>query len=273
MSDIKKTLENYIFENNFNEDLISSIAASSELISKAIINNKRIFFVTTGSFSDILAGIKKDIAWNFKIDLNNLIIMNAGESYKNEVDDWRSLGAIQSIATFDLQENDFSEEDVMVTVSSSAKSDYVIGAISYANDIGARTILITNALEENIDVDEKTIILSIENIPTVKYIRSFEGTTKLKLILDALFLDALKASGRIYKNHPIFIKWNSTETREWAVDIIESIIGSSTEEASKALEAADGSIASAIIMNIKNISLAESTKLLKNFNYNINEIL
>ncbi len=263
--------KNYSIPVEHFEYIEETIQEVANLISKRIEENKRIIFVSVGSSFDIVRGLKYDLEFNFGIDQNLIIPINAGFKYRKEMDNWKDMGDLQSAAIFDLMELGVTEDDLIIGLSSSADTTYTMGAIKYAYDLGADTVLITNELDVNISADVKHI-LSLPFEHNIYMIRSLEGATLMKMILDTMLYIALHESGRVYKGYPIYMKWNSDKTKGQALHIISSVCEVDRDTAEKALEEADGSISIACVMLLKNVDKDLAKRKLENHSMNFEKM-
>ncbi len=268
VSEITKNYNVPIEHFEYIEDTIQEVA---NLISERIEQNKRIIFVSVGSSFDIVRGLKYDLEFNFGIPQDLIIPINAGYKYRKEMENWKDMGDLQSAAIFDLMELGVNEDDLIIGLSSSADTTYTMGAIKYANELGADTVLITNQLDVNIDIEVKHI-LSLPFEHNIFMIRSLEGTTLMKMILDTMLYIALHESGRVYKGYPIYMQWNSDKTKDIVLHIISSVCEVDKEKAEQTLNEADGSVPIACAMLLANVDKDLAIRKLENANKNFNNL-
>lgn len=238
---ISEITKNFEIPKEHFEYMEEDIQNAANLISERIENNKRIIFVSVGSSFDIVRGLKYDLEYNFNINQDLIIPINAGYKYRKEMDNWKDMGDLHSAAIFDLIELGVNEDDLIIGLSSSADTTYTMGAINHAADMGADTILITNQLNVNITTKAK-YILSLPFEHNIFTIRSLEGTTLMKMVLDTLLFVALHESGRVYEGYPVYMKWNSEKTKRSVLHIIKSVCDVDEKTALKTLEEADGEV-------------------------------
>ncbi len=264
-------INNFLLTSETFDSIKHEVDKASEIIARKIENSKRIIFVCVGITSDIVNGFKVDLEFNFGIEEKNLAVINAGIKYKKHIYDWKEIGALKPVATFDLMEMELNSDDLLIGVSSSGKTEYVMGALSYANDIGCETILFSNNSLNQMDF-KPDVLLSLPFVSQVYNIRSFEGATLLKVLLDITLYESLEKSGRIYEGCPIFMKWNSQRSRMGALNIISKVSNISTEEASDILEYSDGKTEIAVIVSKYKITKQEATEKLFIAKNNFNKI-
>lgn len=268
---INRLIDNYILDRDLLEKLAKDVEIVSKLIAERIENDKRIIIVAVGSSSDISRGLAADLEYNYAIPRDNVQICEAGRNYRELMLNWREMGALKSTAVFDMQELDVTEEDIIIAISSSGKTEYTTGALSYANDIGATTVLITNSKLEDVDVAPKHL-LSIGYDSSITNVRALEATTLMKIALDMMMYGAIIESGRMYNGQLVYQKWNSTKQKENIVNILISATGKSEEEVRATLEEAEWVTQVASAMLITGLSIEESIKRLGRIKGNFNKI-
>lgn len=268
---LRELVKNYAVDGKVFSNMEDDIIGASELLAEKMENKNKIVFVCVGSSSDIVKGLKHDLVYNFGFDEDFMIVINAGHKYRNEIENWREVGALSSVATIDLMELNLSENDLVIAVTSSAETEYVMGALSYSIDSGVDTILITNNHKVNIELKPK-IILSIPFEHNVMGIRSFEGTTLMKMVLDLVLYNSLQEAGRIYKGYPIYMKWNSDRSRLEVMKVICRITDKSLPEAEEALLECGGEVATTVVTLIDGITKEAARDKIFNARQNFNKI-
>ncbi len=269
---IKKIIQNFLIdEENFEKNKVN-IEKVSEIIANKIINNERIVFVCVGYFADILNGLAKDIEYNFGIKKDLIKVLHAGYAFKRELNNWKEMGAIESAAVIELENILINKKDLIIGISSSGKTSYILGALSYGKEIGAKTVLITNEKESNLKI-KPNYTFSILPKNNIANIRSLDRITLRKMIFDILIYSSIEKSGRIYKNRMPFMKWNSEKTKNEILETISIVSNISFLEAKKILKEADGISEVACVMALKKINKEKAISELKNIKYNFNKII
>jgi N-acetylmuramic acid 6-phosphate etherase len=149
-------------------------------------------------------------------------------------------------ARADLAARDFAREDVLVALSASGHTTYVLGAVEHARELSAPSIGITCAADSPL-AQRVDISLAIEVGPEV-----IAGSTRMKgglaqkMVLHALSTAVMVKLGRVRGNRMTHIKPANYKLRERAVGIVATLAGVDPETARCALDAADGSIETAL---------------------------
>lgn len=270
---LNNLISKYVINEESFKEISDEIDQSSEIMAKAIKENRRIIFTGVGSIADLIQGMIYDININFKIQKDNFASMKAGQSYKDLKDEWTSLSALPSTSILELQEMDLKSSDVVIGITSSGTTTYTINALKYAEDLGCETILITNANKSKIDI-KVTTLLNLELEYTINNLRSFEGTTTIKILLDILILDSLVKSGRIWENELIYVEANSSSTFDDSIRVLMNTTEVPNKDiATEVLKLADNKVYYAILMYRYGKTLEESKELIIKHNYDFKEIV
>ncbi len=143
---------------------------------------------------------------------------------------------------------DLGAGDLLIGLSASSATPYVLGALAAARDRGARTVLLTcappGALSEVAD-----LVLALDTGPEV-----LTGSTRLKAgsatkaVLNAITTSAMVRLGKVYGNLMVDLSVGSDKLRDRALRIIEAAGEVSREQAGQLYEAADGQVKTAVVM-------------------------
>ncbi len=228
-----EVIKNYILTKEYFDSIQDKLEVSSNIISNVILNEGRVVFVCVGTSADITRGIARDLEFNYGLDSNKVMIKEAGLQHSEHMLNWKEVGASQSMAVFELMDINLNENDVVIALSSSGQTEYVLGSLSYANDIGCETILITNSMDE---LDTAKTVISIPFNKDATNVRSLEATTLMKMILDLVTYGSVTKAGRTLKGQLVYQKWNSDRTKKSVINAISNATKKNEDEVTKALE-------------------------------------
>lgn len=173
----------------------------------------------------------------------------------------------------DLKENNITKNDVIVGLAASGRTPYVLGAITYAKEIGAKTIGITTS--------KNTLLSSLVDYPIVACTgaEAITGSTRMKsgtaqkLICNMLTTASMIKMGKVYQNLMVDVKATNEKLVARSINIIQEVTSYSEKEAKESLLK---------YQTIKGVILAHLTKiedpkiindLLAQYHGNINLIL
>ncbi len=163
----------------------------------------------------------------------------------------------------DLMACGFAKTDVLVGISASGRTPYVLGAVGAARAMGAITagVSCTPASELSRAVD-----YPIEVVPGPEVIA---GSTRLragtatKMVLNMISTAAMVKLGHVYGNLMVNVQPSNRKLEDRARRIIAQAAGVSYERATELLDAAGRSVRTAIVMQKKKIGRAEADELLR----------
>jgi N-acetylmuramic acid 6-phosphate etherase len=151
-------------------------------------------------------------------------------------------------ASKDLEVLSPSAKDLVVGISASGRTPYVLAAIEIARAAGAATVAIVNNPESELSALAQ---LTIE-IPTgpevVAGSTRMKAGTSQKLVLNTLSTATMIRLGKVYRNLMVDVRAANQKLRVRALRVVVEATGVSTDQAQAALEAADGHAKTAIVM-------------------------
>lgn len=153
----------------------------------------------------------------------------------------------------DLKAIELNENDVVVGLAASGRTPYVIGALSYANEISTPTIAI--ACNKNSAIGNEAKI-AIEAVPGPEVLT---GSTRLKagstqkMILNMLSTLSMVGIGKVYKNLMVDVQPTNEKLVSRAENIVMKATDADRETAKETLAASDGKVKIAIIMILLDI--------------------
>lgn len=152
-----------------------------------------------------------------------------------------------------LREVDVSDKDTVVGIAASGRTPFVLGAIDYANEVGALTVGVCNTpnakLSERVDIP----------IPVLAGPEVITGSTRLKagtgqkLVLNMLTTGAMIRLGKTFGNLMVDVQPTNQKLRVRSIGIVRDAAGISENDAKAALERAGGDVKTAIVSSLLNI--------------------
>ncbi|MFM1652886.1 N-acetylmuramic acid 6-phosphate etherase [Brevibacillus sp. B_LB10_24] len=167
------------------------------------------------------------------------------------------------LAAAELKQIHVSAADTVIGLAASGRTPYVISALKYAKQVGARAHGITcNKASELAKFAD--VCVEIETGPEV-----LTGSTRLKagtaqkLVLNMISTASMIGIGKVYKNLMVDVKPTNQKLVERAKRIIAEAAGVDRETAEKYYHAANQNVKAAIVMILLNCGLAEAEAKLK----------
>jgi len=232
------------------EGCLKSVAAAVDLMTETLQKGGRVLYLGSGTSGKLAVMDASECPPTFGVDDNMIIGVISGgveavAGWREETEDDEGL-AVQ-----DLKARNLCGLDVVVGVSASGNTPYVLSGIEYASGIGCSTIGIscsgTGRLNEAADIS----IVSDVGPEVIEGSTRLKAGTAQKMILNMLSSCTMVKLGKTYGNLMANVRPINLKLRKRAVDIIMYATGCKEEIASEAFEKAGGNAKSAILMLLK----------------------
>jgi len=160
----------------------------------------------------------------------------------------------------DLKQVKLTNKDVVVGITASGRTPYVIGALKYSNKIGANTIGISNNIEAQLSF-YANVAIELETGPEV-----LTGSTRLKAgtaqknVLNMLSTVSMIKMGKVYQNLMVDLKPTNQKLEKRSIQIIKEATEVDEEIANYYYRASDFNIKIAIVMILLNCDKNKARK-------------
>lgn len=163
----------------------------------------------------------------------------------------------------DLEAVSAGAQDAIVGIAASGRTPYVLGALDYANTLGALTVAIScNSPAPMLDRAQI-------GIPVVVGPEVLTGSTRLKagtaqkMVLNMLSTAAMVWLGKVYGNLMVDVKVTNHKLAERARRIVSRVAGVDDAEAARLLSLTGDEVKPAIVMARRGVSPDEARALLR----------
>lgn len=169
----------------------------------------------------------------------------------------------------DLEKLKLTKDDVVLGLTASGRTPYVIGAIKYAKEIGALTGSITCSNDSKLS---KLVDFPIEVVVGAEIVtgstRMKSGTAQ-KMVLNMISTSVMIKRGKVFSGYMVDVKTSNIKLIERAKRILMNTTNIDYEKATNYLKKSGNSVKVAIAMVLLNIERDEAEEKLKYFKYNV----
>ena len=163
----------------------------------------------------------------------------------------------------DLTARGFTARDVLVGLTASGRTPYVLGAVRHARSLGAVTVGVTCNPDAEISRLVDHPIAPVVGPEIVAGSTRLKSGTAQKLVLNMLSTGAMIRLGFVYRNLMVNVQPKNEKLRDRAQRIVAQAAGCDATQAAEALAAAGNSVRAAIVMVRLSVDLAQARRLLE----------
>jgi N-acetylmuramic acid 6-phosphate etherase len=215
-----------------------AIAAAVELVCGHLAAGGRLVYVGAGTAGRLAVLDAAELGPTFSVPpgMAEAVIAGGDEALRHSVEgaeDDKSAGA-DALAGLGL-----SELDVVIGVSASGRTPFVVGAIGHARSVGAATIgLSCNGGSPLSSLTDCPIEIIVGGEVIAGSSRMNAGTAQ-KIALNTISTSAMVLLGKTYGNLMVDVRPTNDKLRDRAVRVVQAVTGAGREPAAEALAAAD----------------------------------
>jgi len=140
-------------------------------------------------------------------------VVHAGEGNEDSAEDGKKDIAAQGIC----------EKDILIGISAAGGAAYVMGALEYANSVGAYTVSISNNHNTPIEKTAKSSIVADTGAEVITGSTRLKAGTAQKIILNMISTSAMVKTGKVYENMMINLKPSNVKLRDTVIRIVREI--------------------------------------------------
>lgn len=226
------------------EKVLPQIEKTIEIILKKMENNGRLFYIGSGTSGRLGIIDAAECPPSFGVDDNTVIGIIAGGDKAIRRAQEHAEDSLTS-GWEDLLGHELNENDVVIGVSASGHTPYVVGALQKCSQYGIATAGITN--NENTPLAREALI-PIEVVTGPEFVTGstrMKAGTATKMILNMISTAVMIKMGKVKDNKMIDMQLLSNKLIERGTKIIMEILSLNHDDA-KALLLEKGSVRKAI---------------------------
>lgn len=162
----------------------------------------------------------------------------------------------------DLQAINFSQKDVLVGIAASGRTPYVIGAMEYANELGATTVSIASNPNSAMAQIATIAIDTVVGAEVLTGSSRMKSGTAQKLVLNMLTTASMILIGKCYQNLMVDVQATNEKLKARAIRIVMQATECEREIAEATLKTAENNAKLAIMMILGNLDKQSAESLL-----------
>lgn len=221
--------------------VLPQMATAVEVLSCALLGGGRWFNVGAGTSGrlGVLDASEIPPTYGLSPRIVQGVIAGGEAALRNSVEDAEDD---MQAGSFALEERGLTLGDVVLGISASGTTPFVLGAVEVATKLGARTIALTcdpnSPLAESVEIS----IAPRVGAEVVTGSTRMKGGLAQKMILSALSTSVMVRMGRVRGHHMTHISPVSSKLRGRAVRIVMELGGVDRERARELLRGTEGSV-------------------------------
>ena len=162
-----------------------------------------------------------------------------------------------------------TRKDIVVGVSASGRTPYVVGAVDYARARGAKTAAVTcNPSSELAQVADITICAEV-GPEVISGSTRMKASTAQKMILNMITTGAMTRLGYVYDNLMVNVHMKNAKLVERGIGVLMKLCNIDRETAIRTIKAAGKSIPIAVVMLKANVDKMEAVRRLQKSDGNV----
>lgn len=168
-----------------------------------------------------------------------------------------------ALGATDVARNSVGERDVVVGISASGRTPYVLGALREARARGAATVALVCANGSPIASAADVAIEPVTGPEVITGSTRMKAGTAQKMVLNMLTTVSMVRLGKVYGNLMVDVRPGNRKLVDRATRIIMATTGISRDEARRLLEASGGCAKTAIVMQKAGVTREQAERLLE----------
>lgn len=240
------------------ENSLEDIARLIEEVTEAFKRFGRLIYIGAGTSGRLGVLDASECPPTFSVDYEKVVGLIAGgnsamfKAVENSEDS--ELEVVDNLKDIGLNKN-----DILVGITASGRTPYVISGINYAKSLGIKT--------GSISCNSNSKVSKISDFPIEVEVgpEVLTGSTRLKagtatkMVLNMITTASMVLTGKVYKNYMVDLKASNNKLKLRAENIVIDVTGVTRDEAEKALRSCNWDVKLSIyrILTGKNFDQAK----------------
>ncbi len=224
---------------------IPSICAAGDVISSAVNSGRRIFYLGAGTGGRVGAQDAAELppTYGFSPHTFQAIMAGGSRARQRAVEDAEDD---TDAAGVELGKRKAGRGDVVLGITASGRTPFVVGGLKYAASAGCRTVALTSNPGSPVTMVAEISVVVETGPEVIAGSTRMKAGTAQKLVLNMLSTYAGIRAGRVIGNRMVGMKATNEKLRVRAAGIVEDITGCSPATAKRVLKKFDYDIRKSI---------------------------
>ena len=254
------------------EQAIPELVNAIDAITLRLKSNGRLFYIGTGTSGrlGVLDASECPPTFCTNPDLVQGIIAGGTTSLTKSSE---SLEDLSEISLADLKDRNFSNKDVLIGITASGRTPYVLSALDYSKQINALTISITSVPDIDSTLQNDIDIRLITGPEILSGSTRLKAGTATKMALNIISTSVMIKLGKVYGNRMVDLSVSNKKLKERAIRILYDIASVNKETALKLLNRTNGSVKLSLLIALSGLDVDEARQLLNTSQNNLRTAL
>jgi len=254
------------------ENAIPEIVNAIDEIIVRLKSNGKLFYIGTGTSGrlGVLDASECPPTFCTNPDLVQGIIAGGIPSLTKSSE---SLEDVSEIAIADLKDRHFSNKDVLIGITASGRTPYVLSALNYSKNISALTISISSVPETDSKLANDIDIRLITGPEILAGSTRLKAGTATKMALNIISTSVMIKLGKVYDNRMIDLSVTNEKLIDRAIGILFDIGSVDKQTALQLLKKTNGSVKLSLLIALSGLDVIEAKKLLDDSQGNLRTAL
>ena len=217
------------------EDALPQVARVCDAVAECFEKGGRLFYIGAGTSGRLGVIDAAECPPTFGVSKEQVVgIIAGGEKCMFQAAEAQEDDA--AAGERDLSRYNLCEKDVVIGISASGGASYVVGALEYANRMGALSVSLVSNHDTPIERAAKIAIVADTGAEVITGSTRMKSGTAQKLILNMISTCAMIKTGKVYENMMINLKPSNRKLRARMIRIVCEIKGCEEAQAEALLE-------------------------------------
>ena len=180
-----------------------------------------------------------------------------------------SLEDIKELSIKNLKEKHFTSNDVLIGITASGRTPYVLSALNFSKSINALTISISAVPKNHSYISSDIDIRLITGPEIIAGSTRLKAGTATKMALNIISTTVMIKLGKVYGNRMIDLSVTNNKLLDRALGILSDIASVDKDLGVELLNLTNGSVKLSLLMALTNLDIIKAKQLLKDSSGNL----